>query len=240
MIMHDYYKILSVNKTATFEEIKSAYHKLAKEYHPDKVSEDKKKDKEEEFALISKAYNILKDKEKRKEYDKLLADMKKKIKEGKAPQPDTDAVSAISSKTSKTELNEISDKAFKMGVSLFNSGQYVKSIEYFESAVKANKDNADVHMFLALAYAFSKKSVNKAVDYCKRAIELDPWNIMYKIHLGRIYKMAGIKSLAEQTFKEVLKWEPENKEAKLELQMLNGKSSARLFNFLNKFFQKKK
>jgi len=240
MIMHDYYKILGVSKTATFEEIKSAYHKLAKEFHPDKVAEDKKKGKEEEFALISKAYNVLKDKDKRTEYDKLLADIKKKIKEGKVPQPDADAVSAVSPKSSKTELNEIADKAFKMGVSLFNSGQYAKSIEYFESAVKANKENSDAYMFLALAYAYAQKSVNKAVDYCKRAIELDPWNIMYKTHLGRIYKMAGIMSLAEQTFKDVLKWEPENKEAKLELQTLHSKSSPGFFSFINKLIQRKK
>jgi len=63
--MKDYYKILGVNQNATEDEIKKAYHKLAIKYHPDK----NKDDKEEKFKKISEAYDTLKDKNKRKEYD---------------------------------------------------------------------------------------------------------------------------------------------------------------------------
>jgi curved DNA-binding protein len=63
----DYYKILGVNKTASEEDIKKAYRKLAMKYHPDHAKGDKSA--EEQFKKISEAYAVLSDKEKRKQYD---------------------------------------------------------------------------------------------------------------------------------------------------------------------------
>jgi curved DNA-binding protein len=65
----DYYKILGVNKKATPEEIKKAYRKLAKEYHPDKNQGNKAA--EAKFKDITEANDVLSDPEKRKYYDEL-------------------------------------------------------------------------------------------------------------------------------------------------------------------------
>ncbi len=64
------YEILGVDKTASQEEIKKAYKKLAIQYHPDKhVGSTDKKEKEDIFKKLSEAYTILSDQEKRKHYD---------------------------------------------------------------------------------------------------------------------------------------------------------------------------
>lgn len=68
----DYYKILGVPKNATAEDIKKAYRKLAKQYHPDKNPGDKAA--EAKFKEITEANEVLSDPEKRKYYDKLGAD----------------------------------------------------------------------------------------------------------------------------------------------------------------------
>ncbi len=66
MPKRDYYDILGVSRTATAEEIKAAYRKLARQYHPD-VS--KAPDAEKRFAEVQEAYGILSDAKKRKLYD---------------------------------------------------------------------------------------------------------------------------------------------------------------------------
>src|SRR5271155_2684506 len=63
----DYYKTLGVDKKATPEEIKKAYRKLARKYHPDTNPDDK--NAEARFKEISQAHDVLGDPEKRKQYD---------------------------------------------------------------------------------------------------------------------------------------------------------------------------
>jgi molecular chaperone DnaJ len=63
----DYYKTLGVDKRASAEEIKKAYRKLARQYHPDRNPGDK--DSEARFKEISQAHDVLGDPEKRKQYD---------------------------------------------------------------------------------------------------------------------------------------------------------------------------
>lgn len=69
MEFKDYYKILGVSKTATAEEIKKAYRKLAVKYHPDKNAGNKAA--EEKFKEANEANDVLSDPEKRKKYDEL-------------------------------------------------------------------------------------------------------------------------------------------------------------------------
>ena len=70
----DYYESLEVSRTASADEIKKAFRKLAREYHPD-VAKDKKK-AEERFKEINEAYEVLSDPGKRKKYDELGAHWK--------------------------------------------------------------------------------------------------------------------------------------------------------------------
>jgi molecular chaperone DnaJ len=66
--MADYYEILTVERTATDDEIKSAYRKLAMRWHPDR--NDGSKESEEKFKALTEAYDVLRDPQKRAAYDR--------------------------------------------------------------------------------------------------------------------------------------------------------------------------
>lgn len=73
MANKNYYEILGVSKDATDEEIKTAFKKMTKKYHPDlhaTKTEAEKKEMEEKFKEINEAFNVLSDKEKRANYDR--------------------------------------------------------------------------------------------------------------------------------------------------------------------------
>lgn len=71
MAENDYYQILGVSKSASAQEIKTAYRKLALQYHPDRNKGDKKA--EDKFKEVTKAYEVLGDEQKRKTYDQFGA-----------------------------------------------------------------------------------------------------------------------------------------------------------------------
>ena len=64
----DYYEVLGVGKNATDEELKKAFRKLAKQYHPD-ANPDNKDEAEKKFKEVNEAYEVLSDKQKRQMYD---------------------------------------------------------------------------------------------------------------------------------------------------------------------------
>ena len=86
MEFKDYYKVMGVARDASMDEIKRAYRRLARKYHPD-VS--KEADAETRFKEVGEAYEVLKDPEKRAAYDQLGS----RWKEGQEfrPPPDWDA-----------------------------------------------------------------------------------------------------------------------------------------------------
>jgi curved DNA-binding protein len=80
----DYYKILGVSRDADEKEIKQAFRRMARQYHPDMNKGDKAA--EEKFKEVNEAYEVLSDPEKRRMYDQLGADWQSWQRSGGRPE----------------------------------------------------------------------------------------------------------------------------------------------------------
>ena len=89
MMLKDYYEILGVNQKASAEEIREAYKKLAKAFHPDKHQGDTFFT--DKFKSLQEAYNILSDTNKRRDYDNQLVSQMNKSAAQSAP-PSTSVI----------------------------------------------------------------------------------------------------------------------------------------------------
>ena len=239
--MSNYYEVLGLNENATEKEIKQAYHKLAKELHPDKASSDEeRRNFEQRFADVSKAYNVLKDKSRREEFDKALKkdDEKKKKKKPRSRNIIQSRTSVASGDYSKERI-QIAKKAYVKGMQIAKSGDYEKSVNFFQAAID-NDDTEPLYYYrLAKSMMKARKSFTKSVEICKQCIEMDPYNMDYQLLLGEIYERAGGYSMAEKVYRKILKWDATNLKAQKRLQML-GKNEGESGSFFASLLKKLK
>jgi len=230
----DYYQILQVPRDASEKLIKEAYHRIARERHPDKgVTLEEIRRLQEEFALVSEAYNVLKDKDRRAEYD--ARRQKQEIGPAQAQeQPAPPAAAATSTAGASTRVAgapkgaalrdriAIARRAYLKGVQLFEAGDFTRAVEFFEAAVKNDDTSADYHVKLGMALMRSHQSLSRAISIIERAIELDPYKAEHRLALGEVYETIGSTSLAIRAYQEILKWDPTNARALERLGTLEG------------------
>lgn len=242
----NYYEILEIPSDADAREIKRAYHRLARDLHPDKASSPEEgKMFEERFASVSQAYNTLKDSAKRDEHNKLVG--AKSPSAGKVstatsavlsagrgvPQADakgsqhtTEAGAPPKMMVGLTpEKISIAQKAYARGMQCMKEGNSRKAIDFFEAAIQNNDTEAIYFSKLSMALIQARKSATRAIDLAQKAIALDPYNAEHKFTLAFIYETIGSVSNARKIYEDVLRWDTGNKQASLCLDSLKKKKS---------------
>lgn len=239
-----YYEVLGVPRNAGELEIKAAYHRLARKYHPDKAaSVSEAQSLQSEFSHISTAYNVLKDPEKRSAYDQTLEvkrqqDAAQSGPLAKAPSSPGSPAAApgASSASSEKHRATVAKRAYVKGLQLMQAGDYAKAVEFFENAIKNNDREAIYYAKLAQTHLRSRRSFSKATEAAQKAIELDPYNSDYRLILAELYENAGSTSMAIKTYEEILRWDATNSKAKMALNVLAPKKSS----IFDRIFGKKK
>lgn len=187
---YDYYNILGIDRWATQEEIKKAFYKVAKEFHPDKhyylPTEDMKSKLNTIFSYITEAYKTLSNPDLRMKYDK---DITKK------------------SEISVTNNKELAELRCSEGDREFSKGNYDKAEELYSQAVYLNNTISEYHYKLGLTL-YKKKKFHEAGKYFSQASKLDPENPIYLSELGHTFIELGYKLRAKSTFEKALSLKP--------------------------------
>ncbi|MBJ7556591.1 DnaJ domain-containing protein [Marinomonas spartinae] len=156
MEFKDYYKILGVSEQADASEIKASYRKLARKYHPD-VS--KEANAEQQFKEVGEAYAVLKDTEKRAEYDLLRQQGTRRADGGFQPPPDWQSSQADHRQYSHSSSGDFSD--FFYSIFGANGGGFHQADGFQRQANQRGRDmHHKIALFLEEAYAGCQRQIS--------------------------------------------------------------------------------
>lgn len=204
--MKDYYSILGVSPHATESEIKNAYRKLAKKFHPDKqYYAGKEVFTNKDFDEVNEAYRILSNKEKKQEYDYKRSHLD------------------VGQSMTERAKNLQAENSFRNGIAALNKKQYHEAADFLRWAVQYNPKKAIYHSKYGLAIGLSGGDLEKARISCEKAIEMEMYNANHYVDLGDVYRIAGLTEKAREKYKEALKWDKNNKKAQEGLKLVKSK-----------------
>ncbi len=209
--MENYYTILGVTSTATLSEIKNAYMRLAKQYHPDRFTDETEKVKaNEHFAKITAAYRILSD-------EKLRADYDKSLEKGTKPQ---DQIQETQAKNAFTRaLDFLKNKDPWRAVNLLR--------------IACRYDPQPIYLsYLGLALVYTKQYQKEGFDRLQEAAKRLMFDPIVYVNLGLAYEYVGNTEKALKYFYEALNWDGKNISARKGIERLEPKKT----NFFSKLF----
>ncbi len=190
----DYYKILEVSRKATTEEIKKAYRRLAREYHPDLHPENPAV--QEKFKEICQAYEVLADSVQRSQYDQGFTpnSTSEATKAGKSPQDfyvravgkalDKDYQGAVEDYTQAIELNPGFLEAYiKRSATRYKLGDDRGALVDCNQALRINPNSAQAYYYQGRA-RYRLGYTQAAIEAYTQAIRLEPDQAQAYYHRG--------------------------------------------------------
>jgi len=215
----NYYDVLGLPRDASEAMIRDRFRVLAREHHPDRFTDEKKKsDAEVKFQLYTEAVNVLTNEQRRKAHDFELN---------------------RGSDSGNHDPQTVGKAYLAKGVKAYKESDFMQAIQLFDMAVKHyNKDPKSQH-YLAMSClkAPSPANVRKGIEAIEAAIKLEPHNGTLHRDACKLYKMAGMTAKAERKLEDALKWIPEDPETlRLQAELRPPPESK---NILGNFFGRK-
>jgi curved DNA-binding protein CbpA len=196
----DHYAILGVERSATEAVIRAAYYRLARLYHPDRLRkphlEDILGDLEGMFAAITEAYNTLSNAVSRAAYDHEL----RQAGAGGRKRDGQDRVSAARD-------------AYLRGRKAAEAGQLYEAIRLFEVAVENDPSRPEHFHHLGVCQGQNPRWRKKAEENLLQAIKMNPSSVAGYVELARLYRKGGLERRCLEMYEQVLRWDPEHREA---------------------------
>lgn len=191
----NYYEVLGVERSATDQDIRDRFRRLARESHPDRYRGDDKAEAERKFQTLTEAVNVLTNPGKRKQHDGELTAGSGKV----------------------ADFAAVAKAYVAKGVKAYKDGDMSSAYENFDMAVKHNGQDAKAFHYLALAASRIPAYARQAVQAIESAVQREPMNPLFLKDAGMICRRAGLVAKAERYLSEALEWDASNAEAQAAL-----------------------
>ena len=200
----DYYSLLKVSPGATAEDIKSAFRRLARKYHPDLNPNNPQTT--EKFKEISEAYEILSDEQKRRRYD---FDRKTaRYNKNKTSETPVSKKNNYKPKPSSPTPNSstLAQKFYNLGLKKSQNKQYKKAAEEYTKAIKISPYFTDAYLKRCEMY-YKLGNYQGVLDDCYRIITINPLIAKAFYYQGRARYSLGYIEGAIDSYSEAIRQE---------------------------------
>jgi curved DNA-binding protein CbpA len=210
---------------ATSDEIKNAYHALARRFHPDRFHQSDPQLRarvESAFARIAQAYETLSDQPRRADYDARRTTTPAATGGQKsatvAPEPDRVKQSAPRADAARAETS------FQHGLDTLKRNRPEEAIRFLAEAAMLSPREARYRAHYGHALIRQSNTRRIAETELQAALALEPENASYRVMLAELYKQLGLQKRAEGELERALAADPKNEAARSLLLNLRRKS----------------
>lgn len=218
----NHFEILGIPKASSEAQVKEAYFRLAKRFHPDAHHDPALADLADKleavFIRLGAAYEVLRNKASRSSYEGDLASRTPRVPIGGtlASAPEAATVDP------EAEARQAEEGIRKAG-KLFEGEKYWDAIQLLEPAVSKTQGKVrnKARVLLARAYLKNPKWIKRAEEQLQTVVREEAANVDAHFLLGTLYRAGGLKSRAIHAFQKVLELKPEHEQAAAELLALS-------------------
>lgn len=187
-IQRSYYDILGISPSATTEQIRTQFRKLARERHPDRYKGDARAVAEREFQEIAEAYNVLVDPAQRERYDQ---QSDKSKREGPAANP-----------------KDIARALLAKAVSLAKTGQVLEANQHFLQAVAHDQQSAKAHQIYGVFLASQMNRLDEGMRHLDQAVKLEPNDYKILLDASRLFARGKMMTRATRLAQQAAQLAP--------------------------------
>jgi len=198
------YEILELAPGASADDIKAAYHRLAKKWHPDRFTGAEKAEAEQRFRQLAEAFNMLKDAGRREEVNRNLP-----------PNPATTQVETpiqLAPSSQAVPLRErTAEDWFEEAEEALKTGDHEKALGLIQYCIRLEPKKTEHFVFLAKVLDEGDGDKKALVKALESAIRLNPKDVDSTIRLAEVFQSVGMHARATRMWKTALSLAPNHR-----------------------------
>lgn len=197
------YEVLEISPGASIEEIKAAYHRMAKQWHPDRFSGEAKADAEQRFRRLAEAFSMLKDVPRREPAAGAPEP------EPPRPQPAAPQIQ-LDEGPDRTAVPKTADEWYKDAVTAYDARAYGRSLALILYALRMETERPDFHALHGKVLEATGGDTRGKVKALETAIRLNPKDVDSIILLAQTFQGLGMQARATRLWETVRNLAPDH------------------------------
>ncbi len=195
------FEVLEISPGASSEEVKVAYHRLAKQWHPDRFSGAAKVEAENRFRMLAEAFNSLKDQGARPGPGKPLPEAQAKV-ESPVPTPVV-AARPLAERTAEDWFREAQEA--------FESKDFTRALGLVQYALRLDGERGDAYVLMGHLLEVTGGDRRALVKALENAIRLNPQDVDSMIRLAEVFQALGMQARSLRVRESARKIAPQHK-----------------------------